>query len=336
MRLFVSSLILTSAYALHAQEVRPDFVWQGQVDGIAILRLHGQKLDVQSQDGGPVSNQQYRFSHPLPNTRQDARLRVLEGRGFVHIVDQPRIDNQFTLTVSVEDRQPGRSFYSIALFWESNLFEPTPRGERIETISWSGRVDEEAVVSCQAKICSSSSTRGAPVAAEHFKFSRPLPSQPIELTLIDQQGRGEIRLVDQPSERNHFTARVAIHDPESGSSDYSFKLQWSRANGKQPPPLSTAGRGLLWSGSITGRVRITVRGGAAFSQALEGSRMENALAQVLIPLPVRSIEPVVRILRGRGRAEIVEQPTERNNYQLILEIIDPGPGPDTYEIEADW
>ena len=42
------------------------------------------------------------------------------------------------------------------------------------------------------------------------------------------------------------------------------------------------------------------------------------------------------MLRGRGRAEIVELPSESNNYQLVLEIVDPGPGSGQYEIELDW
>jgi len=338
-RQFVSFLILIGSYAANAQEVRPDFVWQGQVDGIALLRLQAGKLEVRIQEGDPVGGQQYRFSHPLPATRQDVRLRVLEGRGFVHILDQPRIDNQYTLTVSIEDRQPGSSFYSIALYWDSSgrLFEPARRGERVESIAWNGRVDEEAIVSCQAKSCTSSASRGAPVAAEHFKFSRPLPDQPVEVTLVDQQGRGEIRLVEQPNQRNHYTARISIRDPEKGSSDYSFKLEWTRTSGKQPAPLVVTGRALLWSGSVTGRVRVTVRGGAAFSQALEGSRVENARAEVLVPLPARSdLEPAVKVQRGRGRAEIIERPSAQNNYQLIFEIADPGPGPDSYELEVDW
>jgi len=338
-RLFVSALILTSAYAVLGQDVRPDFVWQGQVDGLALLYLRGDKLEVHIQDGGPITGQQYHFSHPLPAAREDIRLRVLEGRGYVHIVERPSIDNQFTLVVSIEDRQPGSSFYSIALSWDPShrFFEPKRPGEKIESITWSGRVDEEAIVSCQAKSCTSSAPRGAPVARERFKLSRPLPNQQVEVTLADKQGRGEIRLVEQPTERNHYTARVSIRDPETGSSDYSFKLEWTRTNGKQPLPLSTVGRGLLWSGSVNGRVRVTVHGGAAFSQALESSHLENARAEILSPLPARSdLDPVVKILKGRGLTVIIERPSEQNNYQLVFEIADPGPGPDAYEIEADW
>jgi hypothetical protein len=86
----------------HAQ-----FTWQGEVDGIDILYLHADRLNVQAKEGAPVARQQYHFYDRLPESRQDARLEVREGRGFVHIIDQPRIENQYTLAVSIEDRQPG-------------------------------------------------------------------------------------------------------------------------------------------------------------------------------------------------------------------------------------
>lgn len=333
---FLVSLLLLLGTALGQD--RPQFVWQGQVDGVAILYLRGNRLDAQVKEGAPVAQQQFHFYQALPEIKQDARLRVMEGRGYVHIIDQPRIDNQFTLAVSIEDRQAGSAFYSIALYWDTTdrAFERS-RGEgRTEAIAWSGRVDQEALVSCQRKTCSSSATTGAPVAAEHFKFTRPLPERPVEVTLAETEGRGEIRLVEQPSERNHYTTRVAIHDPQGGSSEYSFKLVWNRPTGNEPPPIP-AGSGLIWSGSVIGHVRIMVKAGAAVSQGLDGGRVSNQRADFMQPLPARSdLQPAVKMLRGRGRVEIVEMPSQQNNYQLIFEIHDPGPGADNYEVELDW
>jgi hypothetical protein len=333
-RLFVSLLFFVAACA----QDRPEFIWQGQVDGIAILRLHGNHLEVQIQEGAPVTGQQFHFYHALPGSRQDARLRVIEGRGFVHILEQPKIENDFTLAVSIEDRQPGVSPYSIALSWDASdrMYERS-RGEgRTETIAWSGRVDDEAMVSCQGQSCVSRVAHGAPVAAEHVKLSRPLPSQAVDVTLAQKNGRGEIRLVEQPSERNHYTARVSIRDSQAGSSDYSFKLEWNRPNSKEPVPVPV-GRGLLWSGSVSGRARITVRGGAAMSQALDGGRVEGGRGDFAVPLPARSdLHPAVKLLRGRGSAAIIEMPSEQNNYELVFEIVDPGPGADRYEVELDW
>src|ERR1700749_1891415 len=85
----------------------PQFVWQGEVDGTVTLHVRAGKLEVRVQEGAPVQHQQFHFYELLPETRQDARLEVIAGRGYAHIVSQPRLDNDYTLTISIEDRQPG-------------------------------------------------------------------------------------------------------------------------------------------------------------------------------------------------------------------------------------
>jgi len=329
--------ILLLAWTLHGQN-RPQFVWQGEVDGSIVLHLHGHRADVQVQDGAPVQNQQFHFNDPLPEVRQNVRVEVLQGRGYAHVIDQPRLENGYTLAIAIEDRQPGSSFYSIALFWDasSRAFEGG-RNNKSGKVTWSGLVDEEAVVSCQAKSCVSSSAHGAAVANERFKFSRPLPGRDQDVTLEDIQGRGEIHLLEQPRERNHYTARVSIRDPQGGSGDYSFTLVWSGTAGTPAPVPEPAGRGLLWSGTVAGRIRVTVQGGAVFSQVLAGRPAENQRSDLVRPLPARAdLAAAIQKLRGRGRVAIVETPSEQNNYRLIFEIDDPGPGADSYEVELDW
>src|SRR3974390_2759945 len=99
---------------LRAQN-RPQFVWQGQVDGTVILHLTAKNLAVQIQDGAPVERQMFHFYDFLPEAGQSARVEVLEGRGYVHVIDEPAIENHYALSIEIEDRQPGSSFYSIAV-----------------------------------------------------------------------------------------------------------------------------------------------------------------------------------------------------------------------------
>jgi hypothetical protein len=328
--------VLLLPCALFAQN-RPQFVWQGEVDGIVVLHLRDNRLDVQLQEGSPVARQQFQFHDRLPQTEQDARLEKLEGRGLAHIVEQPRLENHYTLGVAIEDRQPGSSFYSIALYWNAtnNILEG--HAGRSDKLSWSGRVDQGAVISCRAKTCVSQSVNGAPVADEHFKFSRPMPNRDIAVRLEQAEGRGEIRLVEQPSERNQYTARVSIRDPQSGSGDYSFALVWSRSGGKEPEIRPPAAAGLMWSGTVDGRVRVTVQGGAAFSETVAGRLVTGERADFLRSLPARTdLNPAVKKLRGRGDVQIVEQPSDKNNYRLVFEIQNPEGGADNYEIEVDW
>ena len=322
--------------ALCAQE-RPQFVWQGEVDGIAVLHLRDNKLDVQVQEGGPVLRQQFQFNDRIPEIRQDARLEVRAGRGYAHIVEQPRLENHYTLTVAIEDRQPGSSPYSIALYWDASnrFFEGKHTPGRSDKVSWSGRVNGQATISCRDAVCTSSTEGSVPVADEHFKFSRPLPHRDVEVNLEHAMGRGEIRLAEQPRERNNYTARVSIRDSQGGAGDYSFTLGWSRAKGAPPPPEPA--RGLVWNGIVDGRVRVTVQGGSSFSQVILGSPIAGEKADFLRPLPSRSdLSPQVKKLRGRGRVEIVEYPSERNHFSLTFEIDNPAGGADSYEIEVDW
>jgi hypothetical protein len=333
MRAVKLALFLFAPCVLFAQN-RPQFVWQGQVDGIVILHLRDKRLDVHVQEGSPVERQQFQFHDRLPDARQDARIEILEGRGYAHIIDQPRLENHYSLAVAVEDRQPGSSLYSIALYWDASTAVLEHPG-RSDKIVWSGRVDQEAVISCRAKSCVAESANGARVADEHFKFSRPLPNRDVTVSLEQTDGRGEIRLVGQPSEHNQYTARVSIRDPQSGSGEYSFALVWPRDGGKEPE-LRPLVRRLTWSGTVEGRVRVTVQGGAVLSEAVAGHPVTGERADVLAPLPARSdLNPVAKKLRGRGDVQIVEQPSDKNNYRLVFEIRNSG-GADNYEIEVDW
>ena len=332
-------LLLPIAVSTGAQD-RPQFVWQGQVDGTAILHLAGKRLAVQIQSGAPVERQKFHFSDALPESGQNVRVEVLEGRGYVHIVDQPSLDNHYTLAVAVEDPQPGNSFYSIALYWDTsnNRFESA---DKTDHVSWTGRVDQAAIVSCHERSCVSSAGEGVPVAGERFKFSRPLPDRDVDVRLEDPEGRGEIRLIEQPRQRNNYTARIAIRDPQPGSGEYSFTLEWNRASSKELKEAATIpdaiGRGFLWTGTVDGRVRVTLQGGASFSEVVQGAPVKGEHAEVLRPLPARSdLTPAIRKLQGRGQVAIVESPSEKNNYRLVFEIDDPGQGGDDYEIELDW
>ncbi len=320
---------------------RPQFVWQGRVDGTVILHLAGKRLSVQVQEGAPVEGQKFHFSNALPQMQQSVRVDVLEGRGYVHVIDQPTVDNHYTLAVAIEDRQPGSSFYSIALYWDTsnNAFEG---GEgKTDRLFWAGRVDEVATISCRARVCTSTAEQGAPVADERFKFSRPLAEREVEVRLEDTEGRGEIHLIEQPRRENSYTARVEIRDPQPGAGEYSFSLVWSRATSrelKESAAMPDAkGRGLLWTGQVSGRVRVTLKGGASFSEALEGASLKGQHADIFRPLAERAdLMPEIKKLRGRGQVSIVEPPSLKNNYSLIFEIDDSGPGADDYEIELDW
>ena len=331
---FLAIAALVAGACASAQDGRPQMTWQGSVNGATILYLRGNRLKVENKRGELVESQKVKFYDPLPDTRQSVRVSVLEGRGAVRVIDQPRLENDYTATVQIEELQGGRSFYSLAFYWDRG-FASSARG-RPGKLSWSGRVDDEVIVSCREGQCVSEVVRGAAVMRERARFSQPLPRAEVRVSLEDIQGRGEIKLMEQPRRDNNYSARVRIRDQEPGVGDYSFVLTWTAESRADKEP-AIAQRGLVWSGRVDGHVRVTVQGGSSYSEAVGGGSVTGEHTDWLRPLPATGgLTPALKKLAGRGKAEIVEMPSSQNHYRLIFEIGDSGGGPDNYEIEVDW
>ncbi len=328
-------LAILSAGRLQDQ---PQMIWEGQVDGVSILRIRGNQIDIEEVRGLPVQRQRARFFERLPERRQIVRLEVVEGRGRVRVLEQPRADNNYTLSVEIDDHQSGSSWYSLAFYWaggrDSWLGPPLSQEGAGERLWWSGRVDGEAVVHCRRDFCEAETTQGAPVTRDRFRFTRPLPARRVLVSLEEKQGRGEVRLLEQPREENEFTARVLIRDPQRGAGDYSFVLVWAPpARGESP----IARRGMIWRGAVDGTVRVTLQGSQAWAEVISGAPVEDEQAEFIRPLPARNLpDATVRKLRGRGRVQILEYPSARNGYRLVFQIEDPKAGSDRYQVEVSW
>ncbi len=309
---------------------QPRLVWKGEVDGTAVLRVQTDKVTVEQSGGGVVGRPTFRFVRPLPEHRQTARVETLEGRGSVRILEQPRADNGYSLVVSIEDSQPGSAPYSLAFYWEASEGAAQLKilkARRRETLAWSGRVEGEAIVSCRGNSCAAETAGGVPVSGR-ARFTKPLPERDTIVMILDQSGRGELRLLEQPSESNRYTARVLIRDPHAGSSAYSFKLAWLA---ERIEPLGVARPGMFWSGRVEENARVTVHGRAAStagSATAVRADFERGLAE---NTPVS-----LRKLRGRGDVNIVEQPSKANGWTLIFEVADTAPGAGDYEVELRW
>jgi hypothetical protein len=229
-------LLAVPAISALAQPAKPQpqFTWGGRVETTAIISVHRGQVKVEDAHGEALPRQASRFFAPLPDSRQNVRLEVRESRGGVRITQQPRLENDYTAAITIEDLQDGAGFYSFALYWDpdrGSVFDPDPRfnrRSRIEQLAWSGRVDGEVIVACRGNSCVSTARSGARVAQEKFRFSRPLPRQEVEVWVQDTEGRGDVRLIEQPSASNRYTVRVLIRDRDAGSAGYSFLLAWQR------------------------------------------------------------------------------------------------------------
>ncbi|MGH9675109.1 MAG: hypothetical protein ACRD44_18200, partial [Bryobacteraceae bacterium] len=262
-RLLPLALLLSSLPARAQRD--PQLVWEGQVDGTSILHIQGRRLQIEDKQGLPVQRQQFRILDPLPQRRQEVGVEIVEGRGRVLVIQQPRPDNNYTLSIAIEDRQGGSGFYSVRAYWSGSgggLFDnpsrpAQPRFRGDSSLSWSGRVDGEAVIHCRGRTCEAQSLSGQGVIRDRFQFSQPLPARDVQVSLEDVEGRGEVRLVEQPRDHNNHTVKVHIRDRQGGAGDYSFALSWTRPSRGDDAPIYSQ-RGLVWAGRVDGRVRVIV------------------------------------------------------------------------------
>jgi hypothetical protein len=222
-RVLLPAILLCVVRATCGAQPAPQFTWQGEVDGIVILHLRGKRVDIEYREGQPVERQTFHYRTPLTDVNQNLRLEVREGRGSVRITQQPKLDNNYTASVAIEDRQDGASLYSIALYWDEAA---TPSG-RMDRLVWSGTVEGETIVSCRANHCESKAEGGPTAGREKTKFTRPLPDGDVTVSLDETTGRAGIRLLEQPTAGNQYTARVQV-TAMPGGGDCSFTLSWPR------------------------------------------------------------------------------------------------------------
>ena len=116
---------------------------------------------------------------------------------------------------------------------------PFPARAGVGHVTWSGTVDDTTTISVRGRDVTTRVVSGKSTSDVSSQVIGRLPDRPVRVFLRQRSGRGQMRVVQQPNFGNNFTARVRIHDPQSGSSFYRFVLSWQ---GRGPRPFG-AGRG---------------------------------------------------------------------------------------------
>lgn len=98
-------------------------------------------------------------------------------------------------------------------------------------------------------------------------------------------------------------------------------------------PAAAQSRSLFrWTGDVDREVVLVVRG-ADVDQRGEWSR---GRARVNAPLPRTAGALDVRVEEGRGRVDVLQQPSDRNDWTGIVRIRDERGGADRYRVVAHW
>lgn len=323
------------------------FRWEGTVDGVTIIRINRRQVEYEYQSGLPVQRQRYDFTDALPFTRLDVRLNVIEGRGNVKLLGQPRSDNNYTAAVLIEDKERGAGDYAFELLWDRPA-NSGRRGRDDEAFEWSGRVDGESIVRVRVGSVQVEDISGRGVTEDSYRFTSALPYQPLQVSLIETSGRGEIALIEQPTRQNDYSVAVRIRDPQSGASRYAFTLTWRQPRNRQPAPPDRSrpypprdddqsfGVGLIWSGRVDGADLLLISGSHLNIEHQSGVPIVGSDYRFMKPLPDARRTVSVRRIKGRGKVTVISQPSPSNNYTATIRIEDRDGGSAHYEIEVSW
>ena len=95
-----------------------------------------------------------------------------------------------------------------------------------ERFRWRGRVDGVDDILVRGHDVEIDHLKWKPIQEQDYRFTAPLPRWDVEVELQTIKGRGRVRLMEQPSARNDYTAVVRIEDERSGDAEYEFELRW--------------------------------------------------------------------------------------------------------------
>ena len=95
-------------------------------------------------------------------------------------------------------------------------------------LRWSGNVDDTAIITLRGRDVRTRTELGRGVTSISQQVSGQLPDRAGRVELRQVSGRGQVQVIEQPSSRNNYTARVRVRDSQGGSARYSFVLDWQR------------------------------------------------------------------------------------------------------------
>ncbi len=351
-------LLTTSIFAQSDQGDYSHLRWEGTVDGKVLLKINRRRVTYDVISGVPVQRQRYDFTDPLPFKNTRVEVRIEEGRGNVRVIEQPHERNDYTAIIEINDSSSGQSNYSIDVSWEKSFSGNSGnnsgnnnsyrRNQEDDYFDWQGRVDGESILYIRGEDVRVDDISGNGISNAKYRSSRPIPSRSMTLSLVETSGRGEITLIEQPDNRNDYTAAVRIRDKQNGSGLYSFALTWAKRggrdrrddnqsnNGNHNNSYVEARRGMVWSGRVDGTDLISIRGDQVTVQHQAGMEISDMNYRFDQRLPATTTSVSVRKIKGRGKVNVVQQPDRSNGYTAIIQIEDKDSGANNYELEVSW
>ena len=92
---------------------------------------------------------------------------------------------------------------------------------------------------------------------------------------------------------------------------------------------------MTWKGEVTGGATLFIQGNRVDVQGRETGSIDRPTYRFRDKLPALAQTVRMRVVRGAGRVEITEQPSESNEFSAIVDIRNDG-RPELYSLEFYW
>jgi len=95
------------------------------------------------------------------------------------------------------------------------------------SLEWRGYVDNRVQLVIRGRQIQERTLSGARYDEGRAVFAQALPAEPVNVSVRRLSGRGEVRVIQQPSRQNGYTAIVEIYDPSRGAQEQRVQVIWS-------------------------------------------------------------------------------------------------------------
>ncbi|MDB4917031.1 MAG: hypothetical protein JWM95_4675 [Gemmatimonadetes bacterium] len=229
--------------------------------------------------------------------------------------------------------------------------------------TWSGRVDRAVRLTVQGSQVSNSAEQNMQTRGR-FSDVRGLPREEGTVRVSTDRGRGTASVIQQPSASNGYTALIVIEDNDGGADNYRVTAYFMPSNARGA--YGDRGRGrnadrnrdgipdrmerrddrrqgqsrgpmLNWSGDVDGEVQLVWRQNGVNQRVMSGAAprvQNNRVTGEMSSSQYGQLNVSVR--EGRGRVEVIQQPSAQNRYTGIIRIVDPQAGYGHYVLDATW
>ena len=233
-------------------------------------------------------------------------------------------------------------------------FSAPLHAQEVALFNWSGRVDRRVDLTMQGNNTSTSAGRGQEYSGR-FRVNAALPAQDGNVRVVVTNGRGEATVVQQPSASNGYRTVIRVTDRSSGADRYQLAAYYTPAvttmdprrgpggygrdgNGRNGNRMNQAPAVLHWSGEVDADAEVRWQGASITQQSSNGNPLRGVRSSVETLRDRGNTgttdASVVSLRSGRGSVEVIQQPSQSNNWTTVVRIRDPQSGYGRYSFDV--